>query len=71
MTSRSRPPSRLSARRPASSGIRTPIEDIGMVSQSLSTRASRSQASTPPVFVEIKVEKDIKVTRSGRGILLD
>ena len=64
----SRPPSRLSFRRQGSTGISTPIEDVETVSQSLSTRVSRSQAATPPVFGEIQVEKDIKVTRSGRGI---
>lgn len=64
----SRPPSRLSSRRLASSGISTPIEDAETIPQSLFTRVSRGQAATSPAFVEIQVEKDIKVTRSGRGI---
>lgn len=64
----SRPPSRQSSRRSGPSGISTPIDDVETISQSRFTRVSRSQAATPPVSVEIKVEKDIKVTKSGRGI---
>src|SRR5436190_19182590 len=61
----SRPSSRQTSRRPGSSGISTPNEDVAL--QTTSTRGSRSKTTSRQMEVEIKVQRDIEVTRSGRG----
>lgn len=61
--------SRVSTRQtPSRPGIDTPYENESEVSETVSFRSSRRQATSQAVYVEVKVEKNINTTRGGRGM---